>query len=130
MRPQDSVGDRLLVQLDFAHRDLIREEPWRAYADADRGAAADCPLAELVDTLVVEADGVVVPLQHGFLREHALGSLLEERLTELATSWRLRGYSGFRERCRRTFDRSLADPEALPAFNWFEELVADEVPST
>jgi MoaA/NifB/PqqE/SkfB family radical SAM enzyme len=127
---QDRVGRQLLVQLDFAHRDLVREEPWRVYAENDCVAADDRPLAELVDTLVVEADGVVVPLQHGFPRQHALGSLLDGRLSELGRRWRLCGYAGFRERCRRTFERCVSDPTALPAFNWFEEVGADGTVST
>ncbi|WP_198372375.1 radical SAM protein [Roseomonas rosulenta] len=121
MRLQDRVGERIALQLDLAHRDLIRAEPWRVYADAEP-VPGDLPLAALVDTLVVETDGLVVPLQYGFPRAHALGRLGDAPLAALGARWRNEGYGGFRAHCRRVFEESLLDPEALPAFNWFEAL--------
>jgi MoaA/NifB/PqqE/SkfB family radical SAM enzyme len=119
LRLEALVGQRITLQLDLAHRGLIREQPWRVYADV---APTDGPLADLLDTLVIEEDGWVVPLQYGLSRALALGSLHAAPLDALAAAWRSRGQSAFRAHCRRVYDRSLADPEALPAFNWFEAL--------
>jgi MoaA/NifB/PqqE/SkfB family radical SAM enzyme len=122
MRLLDQVGDRIEIQLDFAHRELIKHEPWRVYADEHRPIPVNAPLADLIDTLVIEADGTVVPLQYGFPREYSLGNLLKDRLSNLAASWCCQTYAGFLQHCRRTFERVVADEEALPAFNWFEEV--------
>ncbi len=124
LRLEALVGDRITLQLDLAHRDLIREAPWRVYADAPPPAppGPEVPLAALVDTLVIEEDGTVVPLQYGLPRSLALGSLREAPLPALAAAWRGAGHAAFRMHCRRVYERCLADPEALPAFNWFEAL--------
>ena len=53
---QEALGDRLPVQLDLAHRGALSREPWRAFGGvADTGSAL--PLADVIDTLVIEADG-------------------------------------------------------------------------
>ena len=44
------------------------------------------PVAELVSSLVIEADGMVVPLAHGFPRGHALGNLGAERFRAIVRS--------------------------------------------
>jgi MoaA/NifB/PqqE/SkfB family radical SAM enzyme len=119
LRLEALIGQRITLQLDLAHRGRIREQPWRAYADA---APAEGQLADLLDTLVIEEDGWVVPLQYGLSRSLALGSLHAAPLDALAAAWRSDGQLAFRAHCRRIYDRSLADPEALPAFNWFEAL--------
>jgi hypothetical protein len=55
-RLQEALGDRLPVQLDLAHRGALSREPWRAFGGvADTGSAL--PLADVIDTLVIEADG-------------------------------------------------------------------------
>ncbi len=74
---------------------------------------------------MVESDGAVVPVQHGFDRAHALGSLHFAPLPELLRRWRA---SGGRERLRAHLARALAretsDPEALPAFDWYRAAMA------
>jgi hypothetical protein len=89
LRLQEALGDRLPVQLDLAHRGALSREPWRAFGGvADTGSAL--PLADVIDTLVIEADGTVSPVQHGFDRTHALGNLIEAPLPVLASRWRAR----------------------------------------
>lgn len=121
MRLQDRLGDRIVLQLDLTHRALVRAEPWRVYAEPE-DTAADRPLAALVDTLAVEPDATVVPLQYGFPRAHALGRLTEAPLAELMARWRRDRHAGFRTHCRGVLARSLADETALPAFNWYAAL--------
>jgi MoaA/NifB/PqqE/SkfB family radical SAM enzyme len=120
MRLRERVGDRIEVRLDFAHRAVLRDEPWRGCSDAPTDGEA-IRLADLVSPLVVEADGTVVPLQHGFPRRHALGNLHEAPLRVLASRWRRDGgYARFRAECEANLARVTADRGALPAFNWFE----------
>lgn len=110
LRLRERVGDRMSIRLD-----LTRHDPGRGGA-----APADHPtarLADLVGTLVVEADGSVVPLRCGFPRRYALGNLRFARLPVLAARWRSHGgYARFRGYSAQT-SHAAAPPAA---FNWFD----------
>jgi MoaA/NifB/PqqE/SkfB family radical SAM enzyme len=113
-------GEQLTIQLDLVHGDLLRSSPERAYADdADPGA----PLAELVSPLVIEATGLIVPLEFGFARAFALGNVREAPLDQLADRWRRERFPAFAAICRRAFEEVTA-PADLPIANWYE-VVAD-----
>jgi MoaA/NifB/PqqE/SkfB family radical SAM enzyme len=78
LRLQQALGDRLPVQLDVAHRGALSREPWQAYGGvADTDSAL--PLADIIDTLVIEADGTVSPVQHGFDRATHWATCLRRR---------------------------------------------------
>ncbi|MBD0275298.1 MAG: radical SAM protein [Acetobacteraceae bacterium] len=84
----------------------------------DEGAS----LADLVSPLVVEADGMVVPLAYGFARGHAIGDLRTARLVELADRWIA---SGGAERFRalvRNVSEAAAAPEAPALLSWADEV--------
>jgi MoaA/NifB/PqqE/SkfB family radical SAM enzyme len=124
VRLRDRVGDSIEIRLDFAHRAALREEPWRGWSEAPVDGEA-IRLADLVSPLVVETDGTVVPLQHGFPRRHALGNLKDAPLGVLANHWRRGGgYARFRAECEAALQWETADRDALPAFNWFEAVSA------
>lgn len=124
MRLRERLGADIEIRLDFAHRDLLRDQPWRAWSEAPIESEA-IRLADLVSPLVVEPDGAVVPLQHGFPRRHALGNLREAPLRALAADWRRNGgYIRFRADCEAALRHVTADRDALPAFNWFETVSA------
>jgi MoaA/NifB/PqqE/SkfB family radical SAM enzyme len=116
-RIRQQYGNRLLVQLDIFHRDLVRKHPERFYAETDWKEPAN--LAESVAPLVVEADGTVVPLGYGFGRHYALGTLIDGRLRDLAQQWMTSSYSQFRELCRRVYV-DVCKPSQLPFLNWYE----------
>lgn len=120
VRLQEKAGDRLLVQLDLTDRELLRDEPARVFAD-ETEMDTDRQLSELVSPLVVETDGTVSPVQHGFPRAYALGNLHAEPLPELARSWRRDTYPAFRRLCRRVFEEHTAS-RPLPFFNWYGEI--------
>jgi MoaA/NifB/PqqE/SkfB family radical SAM enzyme len=121
LRLQEQVGERLRLQLDLAHRAVLRQEPWRAHAGTE--ASGKC-LADLVQQLIVESDGTVVPMQHGFPRSHALGSLFEAPLPVLAERWRADGFKRYQAHCAAVASEAISDLDALPAFNWHEMVVA------
>lgn len=120
-------GSQLFVQLDIFHRDLMIRYPGRFYA-GEQGSKPT-RLADCVTPLVVEADGVVVPLGYGFGRQYALGSLLKDRLRDLAARWQVAGYSQFRELCRRVY-AAACQPSDLPFLNWYELIGAQSVLSS
>jgi MoaA/NifB/PqqE/SkfB family radical SAM enzyme len=119
LRIQASAGNRLRVQLDLLDRDLIRSNPGRIYANRESSDPAKSPLSDLVAPLVIEADGTVVPIQHGFSRGYALGNLQEASLGKLATRWRRAGYRSFRNLCLDAFEEITASAQ-LPFVNWYD----------
>lgn len=76
---------------------------------------------EGVDTLVVEADGVVVPVSYGLARTYAVTDLTERRLRSAWPSFTRHRYGLLRELHSHTRERCLAG--GAQVFNWFEELV-------
>jgi MoaA/NifB/PqqE/SkfB family radical SAM enzyme len=118
---QESLGDRLHVQLDLISRRYVLASPACFFADGDGGGAEGRPLAELVSPLVVEADGTVVPLEYGMARAYALGNLHRAPLGELAAAWRRETYPAFRRLCRATYEQLETD-EGTTLANWYERV--------
>ncbi|HEX5706615.1 MAG TPA: radical SAM protein [Pyrinomonadaceae bacterium] len=125
-RLQEELGERIYVHLDLIDREYLREHPERVFADEPAADSASLPFSEIVSPLVIEPDGMVVPIQHGFAREFALGSLHAAPLSELMASWRASRLGPFRELCRRVF-RETTTPSELPFFNWYETLTRTAV---
>ncbi len=120
---QKALGNRIQVQVDLLSRRVMAAQPNLFFAgESDPGG----PLAERVRPLVIEADGTVVPIEHGFDRALALGSLLDAPLRELAPRWVAERYAGFRQFCRHAFSAVTADGEP-PVADWGAALRAAAV---
>jgi len=117
-RLQEAVGDRIQVQLDLVSRRAMAAQPGLFFAGEDDPGGR---LAERVTPLVIEADGTVTPLEHGFEPALALGNLHRAPLSELAPAWLAERYPAFRRLCRRAFDAATA-AEGGPIVNWSEAL--------
>ena len=87
-RLQKQFAGRLSVQLDLAHRELLRENPAAVFAQEFDSSELDGALAELISPLVLETDGTIVPVGYGFAREYRLGSLRDGRLRDFVPTWR------------------------------------------
>lgn len=109
---------KMLIQFDLIHSAVLRDNPGRFFDDRD---AMTRPLADLVSPLVIEPDGRVMPFGYGFSPRHALGSLTEATLLELAAAWRIAGYRELQNLCRATFE-DAAQQRELPILNWWEKL--------
>ncbi|MBX9579328.1 MAG: radical SAM protein [Gemmataceae bacterium] len=118
-RLREAVGDALVIQLDLLSRDALPEVADRVFAGPAPADPDGVPFARLVAPLIVEPDGAVVPLAHGFARGFGLGNLYEAPLGELMARWRVGGYGRFRALCRRVYDE-LSEPAELPLVNWYE----------
>ncbi|MEO8367972.1 MAG: hypothetical protein ABI806_02075 [Candidatus Solibacter sp.] len=78
---------KLVIHFDAVNRYNLPTEPddlasWKH--DVEREARY---LGEVLSPLVLESDGTVSPLRHGFPRRFALGNVHEERITVMAARW-------------------------------------------
>jgi MoaA/NifB/PqqE/SkfB family radical SAM enzyme len=121
-RLQEAVGERLQVQLDLVSRRAMAGQPNLFFAGEEAGGPVG-PLAERVRPLVIEADGAVVPVEHGFARSLALGNLHQAPLRELAERWLAERYPAFRRLCRRAFEAATTGGDA-PVADWSAALRA------
>ncbi|MBS0561783.1 MAG: radical SAM protein [Proteobacteria bacterium] len=134
-RLQAQYRGRLTLQFDAADRTLIEREPCRAFAipTPDPTAAEAAPLASLVSPLVLQEDGWIVPVQHGFGRRHAIAHLGRGGFRAQASRWKRDGYPAFLELSRRVWDEIREAPGHLPFTNWYGAMTTrssqSEVPS-
>ena len=118
-RIRSQFGDRLFVQLDLFHRDLVARIPERFYAETDWSPSSQ--LAHCISPIVVEADGIVSPVGYGFGRQFVIGCLQHHSLDDLAREWIPNVYPSFRELCQRVYVEACK-PSPLPFINWYEML--------
>lgn len=107
-------------RLDAIDLASILAEPTRVDAEPALAPDPSTPLAELLDAVVVEPDGVVVPLCYGFPRALALGDLRLEGLHGLAPRWIERCWPHYTALCRQTLDDLRRSGEVM--VNWTERL--------
>jgi MoaA/NifB/PqqE/SkfB family radical SAM enzyme len=130
-RIRSECGDRLFVQVDLFHRDLVARLPERF--NAEEAWAARERLADCVSPIVIEADGTISPIGYGFGRRYAVGNVRERSFGALAKNWIEGVYPEFRALCRSVYAEACK-PSPLPFFNWYEmlqaaSLEADETPA-
>lgn len=119
-RLQQHYGDRLTLQYDVADRTLIEREPCRAFAlpSPERPLDEGVPLASLVSPLVVQEDGWVVPIQHGFSTDYAIAHL-DGSFSAQAARWKRERYPEFLGLSRRIWGQLRGAPAHLPFTNWY-----------
>jgi len=115
------ANGRMVVHLDAAHRAILRLNAAMTMADSDGSGDITRPLAELLPTLVIEADGTVIPLVYGLSRHYALGNLKQAPLRDLIATWRGEGCRALRDLCRGVFAEVTASC-LVPYVNWWEVL--------
>ena len=85
------------------------------------------PIRRLVDVapvLVVEPDGSVTPLTHEVNRGLKLGSLMNARLSSLASKWLAEGFGDrLADACASTW-AELSSSDSMSAVYWFDEVAA------
>jgi MoaA/NifB/PqqE/SkfB family radical SAM enzyme len=119
------LGSSIQIQFDALDRLLARKDPAVVFAapgGADPVRDGE-PLAALIAPLVVQEDGIVVPLTYGFGRRFALGQLGPDFAGQLR-AWRHTGHPQFL-RLARTVWESLADfDEERPFVDWYGRMAA------
>ncbi|HLO88025.1 MAG TPA: radical SAM protein [Nostocaceae cyanobacterium] len=115
IRLREALGNQITI-----HVDLIHQESLRAYPEAF--FVGESAISELISPLIIEPDGTVVPIQHGFARHYAFGNLQEASLTEMFNRWYKERYPSFLELCQRVYEDLIA-PAELPIVDWYEALI-------
>ncbi|NOT11849.1 MAG: radical SAM protein [Methylococcaceae bacterium] len=117
---KEQLKDQLYIQLDFASRQALTAYPDIVYA-GDTLPETDAPLADCLDSLVIEPDGSVLPLQYGFSKHYSLGNLHSSDFKQLADDWRRERMSDFYALCRSVHQK-VTTPGNPMIFNWDETL--------
>jgi Fe-coproporphyrin III synthase len=109
------------IQFDVLNRDYVKENPATVYAANYK--FEDCAknnFADLINPLIVEADGTVVPLSYGFSKDYAICNITTQRLSRAKSEYILNGnYSKFRKLCKELFTEIINSKEII-LFNWYE----------
>ncbi|PPD47261.1 MAG: radical SAM protein [Methylobacter sp.] len=120
-RLQKLYCDQLKIQFDVADRKLITEEPCRAFAipTPDLAEVEHLPLAAIVSPLVLQDNGLIVPIQYGFSPEFAIGRLGQQSFSEAAAHWKREVYPHFLELSRNVWAEMTTAADYLPFTNWY-----------
>ena len=118
IRMQAEVGNALAVRVDLVDRERLREAADRLNAGTCDIRAEDRKLADIVNPLIIEPDGAVVPLQYGFSRRCQVGNLHRTSFSAMAAEWKRHVFPEFRELCARVFASEMSK-DTLPIFNWY-----------
>ena len=111
---------RFQLQLDVVYREHLRENP--ALFHADEVAAAGSP-ADLLGLIVLEADGSVVPLSHGFSHRYRIGNLHDRSLHDAWRAFRRERLPALRNLCKEIWTE-LGDDDGPLLSNWHEVICA------
>ena len=128
-RLQKELASVINIQCDVADLEVLRGAPERVYAVASEGAA--CPtettmgaLSDLIAPIVLEADGTLVPVQHGFSRSYRIADLKNSSLSVQIQTWKRDGYHAFLELSNRVYDKILNSPASdYPFVNWYGQML-------
>lgn len=117
---QRTSGGRMAVQVDLLFSDHLKTRRELFYA-GEVPQEERAHLADLLSPLVIETDGMVVPLQYGFPRAYALGNLANARLSAMAETWRRNSRPAFHALCRAAYEQITH--ATTPRFiSWYDTL--------
>lgn len=121
-RLQELHKDRIAIQYDVADRPLVARDPCRAYAvpAPPPEAIAAVPLGRILSSIVVQADGWIVPVQYGFSPRFAIGRLSDGgSFGDMARQWKRERLPSFLALANATWDAIAPAPAHLPFTNWY-----------
>ncbi len=113
-------GGRLHIEFEAGERVPLLAESAEVVAAAR--ARVELPLACLLPTLEITADGRVLPMHVDFPQRLALGSLAEAPLVELIRRWRRWHWREFVD-CCTTAREIITAEDGWPVFDWSRVLL-------
>ena len=121
-RIRELYEGKLEVQIDLATVPAMREHPTRVFVREATLCGAQT-VADVIAPLVIETSGLVSPLQYGFPRAWAWGSIKDRSLPDLAADWLARDYAAFLTLCRLVYEQAVRKDDE-PVLNWYEQVYA------
>jgi len=128
-RLQKKFKGAITLQYDVADVELLRAQPERAYADDSTGAlpapetGRAAVLGELIAPVVLEANGAVVPLQHGFSRRYQIANIKSGRLEAEMQDWKSGGYKAFRHLSNNVYQQIVNSSSEYSFVNWYGQML-------
>jgi MoaA/NifB/PqqE/SkfB family radical SAM enzyme len=110
----------MALQVDLFSRDLIEHQPRMIFAVED-DAAAGARLSDLVNPLVLETNGDVVPIAYGFGREFRVCNIAEDTLAGALPRFRTDGFRKLQALARRLRQKVLAEDD-MPFLSWYDRI--------
>jgi len=120
-RLQAEAGDKMTIHFALLDRDFLAENPDAFFSNSCPANGSCGPFAESISPLILEADGTLVPLSHGFPRAFALGNVCAAPFGELVRDWRATRELEFRRLCRAVWE-DMCQPAEWPFVNWYSEV--------
>lgn len=108
LRLQEMVAGRLAIHVDIATAGRLRQMASQPCRDRQPQRISD-----IVSPLVVEPDGICVPLEYGFPRGYALGDVRHASLRELADNWMDRLMPSFKTGMAGLYDQLASGGERV-----------------
>jgi hypothetical protein len=115
----DSEAD-IAIQVDLFSRDLIEHQPHMIFAVEDE-AVAGARLSDLVNPLVLESNGDVVPIAYGFGREFRVCNMAGETLADALPRFQTDGFRKLQVLARRLRQQVLAEDD-MPFLSWYDRI--------
>lgn len=116
------LGDEMRIETDLNLLAQILRAPEKVYALPSR-RDADARGADLIDTLVLGADGDVMPVSYGMNSSYRICTLQDSRLGDGFQAFVDCRYEGFLSLCRSLYQQLESDNRQM-VVNWHESLVA------
>ncbi len=117
MLAQQKINSDIRIQIDLVFSEMIKQQPELVFA-GDVSGAERKRFGELIAPLVIEADGTVSPIQHGFSRDYTMGNLKHAPLGVLVSEWRKQGLPAFYSLCRDVYAEIVRAPAPF-FFDWY-----------
>lgn len=124
---RSKYGEKMVVQLDLLHRDYLETFP-QVVNTFERQCAQKGGLANLLDTIVVEETGRILPIAYGFSPSLAIGNV-HEFSNNLFEEFIAEKIPVVKTIFRKTLDQILSDQET-DIVNWNELLVQESRSAT
>ena len=111
---------RMRIQFDVVHREQVLNDPSIIYGSSSDLAPANAPA--VVGTLVLETDGIVVPVSYGLSRRYAICDATRDSLLQSWPRYLGDTHPGFAALCRGLWEE-IAENQEMGLFNWHELIV-------
>ena len=118
---KSKVGNALNVHMDIFNAEAVKKDPV-AWNVIPRIACTENRLSDLLNPLVLRADGQLVPICYDMHKAFSLGNIRHaENLSQLAKVYQSERYPLFVEHCSNLWESTFQNLE-WPYFNWYEIL--------